>query len=48
MMLQKILALLCLLSVTATASAQTEVKDSLGVDSQSANTPAAPSSSWMS
>ena len=40
MMPKQILALLCLLCVTAAASAQTEVKDSLGVDSPSANTPA--------
>ena len=38
---KKSLALLCLLCVTAAASAQTEVKDSLGVDAPQANTPAA-------
>jgi TonB-dependent SusC/RagA subfamily outer membrane receptor len=41
MMPKQILTLLCLLCATAAASAQTEVKDSLGVDSPQANTPAA-------
>ena len=41
MMPKQILTLLCLLCVMAAASAQTEVKDSLGVDTPQANTPAA-------